>query len=213
MTNIPGNISVTELKRMSMEEESVPFSMYGSQSLSKPDFASQDGSVSGAHKGTLIHYVMQKIDFLRSSVDEIQHQIDVMCERGQITPQEHMAVKAEDISAFINSDLGREIVAHYDSFCREYSFKYLMNADEIYPGAEDDDIIIQGVIDAFFVNDDGKIVLIDYKTDKIVENEEKTARKYEAQLKYYAIAIEKILKKEVESKYIHLFEAGKTIKM
>ena len=63
------------------------------------------------------------------------------------------------------------------------------------------------------MNDNGKIVLIDYKTDKIVENEEKTARKYEAQLKYYAIAIEKILGKEVESKYIHLFEAGKTIKM
>ena len=213
MTNIPGNISVTELKRMAMEEESSVYSMYGSQSLAKPDFAVQDGVVSGAHKGTLIHFVMEKIDFLRSSIDEIQHQIDSMLERGQITQKEHRAVKAEDISAFINSSLGREIVAHYDSFCREYSFKYLMNADEIYPGAEPDDIIIQGVIDAFFVNDNGKIVLIDYKTDKIVESEEKTARKYEAQLKYYAIAIEKILGKEVESKYIHLFEAGKTIKM
>lgn len=213
MTNIPGNISVTELKRMAMEEEAVPFTMYGSQNLAKPDFAVKDSTVSGAHKGTLIHYIMQKIDFLRSSVGEVQQQIDAMLDRGQITPKEHSAVKAEDISSFINSDLGREIVAHYDSFCREYSFKYLMNADEIYPGAEPDDIIIQGVIDAFFVNDNGKIVLIDYKTDKIVENEEKTARKYEAQLKYYAIAIEKILKKEVESKYIHLFEAGKTIKM
>ncbi len=213
MTNIPGNISVTELKRMAMEEESGVFAMYGGQMLSKPKFAVQDYGVSGAHKGTLMHYLMQKIDFLRSSPEEIQSQIDDMLEQGRITPKEHRSVKAEDISAFINSPLGSEIVSHYDSFCREYSFKYLVNADEIYEGAEADAIIIQGVIDAFFVNDSGKIVLIDYKTDKIDENEEKTARKYETQLKYYAIAIEKILEKEVESKYIHLFETGKTIKM
>ena len=47
----------------------------------------------------------------------------------------------------------------------------------------DERILIQGIIDAFF-EEDGKLVLVDYKTD-YVENSDILIRRYEAQVRYY----------------------------
>lgn len=212
MSQVPGNISVTELKKRSLENDEA-FSKFRFKNLDKPLFKNQDKKISAAHKGTLMHSVMEKTDFTKSSIYEISDQLSDLLNRGYITKAEYDWVDAKDIAAFINCDLGKRVIENYDKFYREYSFKYVMKASEIYPGSYDDDIIVQGIVDAFFIDKDGKIVLIDYKTDKIIENEQKTAEKYREQLKYYSIAIEKILKIPVKEAYIYLFETGNAIKI
>ncbi len=212
MPNVPANISVTELKKMAMEQENTHF-MFTPRVAAVPQFAKKDQKVTAAAKGTLMHLVMEKTDFTRSTLPELHEQIKHMLEKGYITQKEYEAVNAKDVLGFINSPLGQNIIANYDKFYREYSFKYIMKANQIYDVACDDDIIVQGIVDAFYIDNDGKIVIIDYKTDKITENEQKTAEKYREQLKYYSIAIEKILKTPVKVAYIYLFETGNSIKM
>ena len=160
-----------------------------------------------------MHLVMEKTDFSKSTPSELNAQLDDMLAKGYITQKEYDAVNMDDIIKFVNSYLGQKVLENYNRFYREYSFKYTMKASEIYGGTCDDHIIVQGIIDAFYIDNDGKIVIIDYKTDKITENEQKTAEKYREQLKYYSIAIEKILKMPVKDAYIYLFETGNAIKM
>ena len=133
---------------------------------------------------------------------------------GAISDAELAAVDAEDIAAFVQSPLGERVKTNYSRLYREFSFKYMMKAAEIYPDIPgDDEIIVQGVIDAYFEDECGNIILLDYKTDKIINDSREIAERYRAQIKYYAIALEKIIGKPVLESYIYLFDNGETIKM
>ena len=70
--------------------------------------------------------------------------------------------------------------------------------------------VIQGIIDLYYINENGNIVLVDFKTDRIDE-EELFRKKYKKQLEIYKIALEKITGKKVENSYIYSFNLGKKI--
>ena len=72
--------------------------------------------------------------------------------------------------------------------------------------AEDDSdtmILIQGIIDAFFIEED-EIVLLDYKTD-VVKNSDELREKYKKQLELYATALEANFNKRVKEKILYSF--------
>lgn len=208
---VPRNLSVTELKRMSMEETEDSGKLFYPEHIETPLFLKGDSALTGAHKGTVMHKVMQYIDF---TDNDIHSQLQSMVTKGYISQKELQVVNVAAIEKFINSPMGMRIRENYSSLCREFSFKYMMKAAEIFPQIQsDDDIIVQGVVDAFFENNDGSIVIIDYKTDKIRKSSADIADKYRTQLKYYSIALEKLLGKPVSQTYIHLFDNGETIKL
>lgn len=214
LSGIPRNISVTELKRMEMGEREDAGSIFTRNSIQVPKYMKDKENVTGARRGTLIHMIMEKLDFLNADISGIETQLKFLKENGCITDSEFDAVDINAISSFVNSSLGIRIVNNYSRFSREFSFKYLMKAGDIYPDIDsDDDIIVQGIIDAFFEDENGNIVLIDYKTDKVTKSGSDIADKYRTQLKYYSIALEKLLGKHVSECYIHLFDNGETIKM
>jgi ATP-dependent helicase/nuclease subunit A len=62
-----------------------------------------------------------------------------------------------------------------------------------------------------FIEDDG-IVILDFKTDKIA-NEEDFIKVYKEQLDYYSIACEKIINMPVKERYIYSLYLGKSIKL
>ena len=95
---------------------------------------------------------------------------------------------------------------------KEFSFKYLEEAREIFETASDDKIVVQGTIDAFFEDENGELVIVDYKTDKVKDfGTDVIAERYKAQLDYYARALESIHSKKVRSKILYLFDADKEI--
>lgn len=60
----------------------------------------------------------------------------------------------------------------------------------------DETVLVQGIIDAYFLEDED-IVLVDYKTDRIVRGEEnKLIERYKTQLEDYASALERMLHKK-----------------
>jgi len=76
----------------------------------------------------------------------------------------------------------------------------------------EDQTLIQGMIDLWFM-EDNQAVLIDYKSDNLLGTDqeilEQLQNRYAVQLKYYTMAIEKIIEQPVKERYIWLFRQGK----
>ena len=72
-------------------------------------------------------------------------------------------------------------------------------------------ILVQGIIDVFFEEEDGLVVL-DYKTDYVPQEPEETLkRRYGKQLALYGRALEEITGKRVREKILYSFYLGREI--
>ena len=67
-------------------------------------------------------------------------------------------------------------------------------------------MLIQGIIDAFFI-EDGQIIVVDYKTDRVRTGEELWNR-YAEQLKYYEEALGKLMGLPVGEKILYSSSLG-----
>lgn len=105
-----------------------------------------------------------------------------------------------------------EEAARRGKLYKEQPFVLGVDASEIYPGDRSGEtILVQGIIDVFFEEEDGLVVL-DYKTDK-VRSAGELKEKYHAQLDYYAQALEQLLEKPVKEKIIYSFTLREEIKV
>ena len=84
---------------------------------------------------------------------------------------------------------------------------------------KDEYVLVQGVIDLVLEEDDGKLVLVDYKTDHVTEFEKnnyamlekKFKERYSTQLSYYSLAIEKMFGKKPDAVIIYSLTAEREI--
>ena len=75
-----------------------------------------------------------------------------------------------------------------------------------------EEVAVQGIIDCLFEEEDGGLVLVDYKTDSY-DDPLQVARRYEKQIYYYTKAIKiKFSDKKIQ-KYLYLFHKGDIIEM
>ena len=112
----------------------------------------------------------------------------------------------EDILCFLNCKSGMRMheAALQGRLYKEQPFVLGVDAGEIYPEEKSGEpILVQGIIDVYFEEDDG-LVLLDYKTDHVRKAQE-LKEKYHAQLDYYAKALEQLLEKPVKEKVIYSF--------
>ena len=80
----------------------------------------------------------------------------------------------------------------------------LMSAKEIYEEADQEKILVQGIIDLYYINKDDKLILVDYKTDYIKSGDEKELElKYKVQLELYKKALEEALGRKVDKAIIY----------
>ena len=73
-------------------------------------------------------------------------------------------------------------------------------------------ILVQGIIDLYYIDEKDNLVLVDYKTD-FVQNENELVEKYSKQLEFYQRALEDALGKKVWKKYIYSVYLGKEIEI
>ena len=76
---------------------------------------------------------------------------------------------------------------------------------------EEEMVLIQGIIDVFWVEEDG-IVLLDYKTDR-VDSATRLRDMYKEQLDLYAEALERIFRLPVKEKYLYSFRLNQAIEV
>ena len=82
-------------------------------------------------------------------------------------------------------------------------------------------VLVQGVIDCLIENDDGSFRLVDYKTDRLTEEElaneamaqKKLSEKHSQQLHYYSLAVEKIFGKKPTRVEVYSLPLGKTLEV
>jgi len=78
-------------------------------------------------------------------------------------------------------------------------------------GDSDERILIQGIIDAY-MEEEGGLVLVDYKTDHIGPGEENVlVGRYQMQMDYYERALEQMTGKRVKEKIIYSMTLKKEI--
>ena len=175
----------------------------------KPGFLSDD--FSGAHKGTAVHKFLELCDFHLAAADILAEK-DRLRMSGRMTEKELSALDNDAVRAFLDSDIGRRIL-NSETVYKEYEFSVLRPAEEFYGElpqyARDEQIVVQGKLDCAFI-ENGKAVLIDYKTDNITDEDE-YRRLYTSQLSIYADALTQCTGFSVEEKYIYSFKLKRFI--
>lgn len=172
--------------------------------VTKPAFMS-DGDGSGTEFGTAIHRIMETLPREQGKNTEyIKRHINALVECGDIRPELLRTINAAKVAGFYSSAIGERIIAAKEVY-RESEFEIGADAGELYsaPELSGEIALLQGVIDCWF-EEDGEVVLVDYKTDRVKEIDE-IHQKYDIQLALYAQALEKITKKRVKEKFIYLF--------
>ncbi|MCR4787493.1 MAG: helicase-exonuclease AddAB subunit AddA [Lachnospiraceae bacterium] len=165
--------------------------------------------ISGTDRGSAYHKVMELLDFCDT---DVKSQINKFENNNRISKEWAQAVDPEKIQKFLGSDLGKRMAEALKkgTLKREQPFMLGINADRVRPEWPDGEtVLLQGIIDAFF-EEDGQIVLVDYKTDVIKTADELSSR-YRIQLKYYAEAIERILGKKVKESILYSFCLGEAV--
>lgn len=205
LSRLPIKLSVSELKRRRMPEGEVTVGLIEPT----PDFAEDVSEITAAERGTITHFVIQHIDIRNSDIKE---QIEEMIQKGVITKKQAESVDADAIYKFFESDLGQRL-KKAEHFEREFDFYMQVDADEVEDVKIGEKVLLQGIADCFFYEDDG-IVLIDYKTDRVTKQSAKErSERYVLQAEYYARGLEMILKKPVKEKYLYFLNCNTAIKM
>ncbi len=209
--DIPTKLSVSEVKHMQAEdEEYVPLIDELKVTSAKPL-----ERVSGAMRGTVVHFIMQAADPKAiNSVDDVAALIARLAAEKIITQPQADSADPQKIHRFFASDLGRRMRCA-KRLEREFSFYTKAEIDEIYHNGLKGEILLQGTMDCFFEEDDGRVVLLDFKTDraKTRDKAKEVAERYKVQMKYYKQALGEILEKPVNECYLYFLDCGEAIEL
>ena len=213
LSKTPLKLSVSEIKRRLMPDNNfVP-----SLPALNTSILTGTSQIGAAEKGTITHYVMQHLDYEKTnSAHEIEEQIIFMVNSGMISKRQADIVDIESIYSFFISPIGVRLKGA-KRVERELDFYMEIPASVINPNIPDHDktepILLQGIADCVFFEGDN-IILLDYKTDRVTEeNAQARAEFYKTQIDYYAQALENILEKPVNERYLYFMNLNKTIKM
>lgn len=221
---LPVKVSVSDLKRMSMEEpeEIVTTNIFGEpyseEEMPVPSFMAEGNEekiTQGTAYGTIWHQVMAAIDFARTRTEEeIKEAIEELVEQGKIRSEETSVLHYGRLRRFFSSELGEQMrkAAALGKLYREQPFVIRCPASRVFPGrTETTSVLVQGIIDAYYENKNG-IVLVDYKTDAIREGEEgKLAERYATQMAFYKEALETMMDRAVEACVLYSFSLGRAV--
>ena len=225
---VPVKISVSELKRRAMmqaEELAEDNQQMGIEDcfdmslkkldIPRPSFRKEQTGINSAERGTLYHLVMEQMPYqdLVSGYD-MDALLNRLVRDGYMTAEEKDTLSVKRFTWFLQTKLGKRMqhAAEQGTLHREQQFMLGMPANEVVPGlSSEETILIQGIIDAYF-EEDGELVLVDYKADYVEwGQEEELAERYQTQMMYYARALEQLTGKTVREKIIYSFSLGREI--
>lgn len=211
---IRGKLSVSELKRMSqMQPEDESGQLYPAEEAVPliPRFCGGEQAAAGAARGTIYHSFMQNLDFSKKEPLELQLEELIKC--GKMSREESDSLNLADIQVFLDSEIGIQMrqAAERGTLYREQPFVIGVPADQVQGDWNPQEtVLVQGIIDAFFYDEDGSIVLLDYKTDRVY-SPKALADKYRPQLTYYAMALKRLTGHRVKRMVIYSFHLGREI--
>lgn len=193
---------------------------YTLNDFSKPKFLNKNIKVSAAEIGSATHLILQKLPLsTKPTLEIINSLIKQLVSNDIISKSVAEKVDAQSLVDFYNSKLGELIFNNQASLKREYPFSMVIPAPKIFEDTDKtDNILIHGIIDGVIETQEG-IIIFDYKTDNVVEDDNaknsltSATEKYSGQLNLYSSAIQSIEKKPVIGKYLYFLKLGKYVKI
>lgn len=189
-----------------------------------PSFIKEKEGLSGTDRGSAYHKIMELLDFKylfekwekikgnQALGQEVQRQMEEMERSGKITSVTREAVAVAKIVLFLQTPLAKRMMKAAKAGClyKEQPFVLGLPANRLNPAfPETETVLIQGIIDVFFLEGD-RIVVADYKTDR-VDDAGELKKRYQVQLDYYGEALERLLGKKIQEKIIYSFALNKEI--
>ena len=204
-TTLPTKSSVTKIKQEKIKLEEILKGIESEEVEYKksytPKFMQEDKKISSAEKGTLVHLCIQRLDERKDyELKDIQNMILNLVEKEIITQNEADAIDVNLIYQYTKSQLFEEL-RQAKEVHKEQPFYINIPAKDVVSEAENSkkNILVQGIIDLYYIDKNDKLVLIDFKTDYISNEpnaKEKILEKYKVQLEIYKTALEQALNRK-----------------
>ncbi len=163
-----------------------------------------EGKNIGAAIGDSYHHALAFYDYSK----------DISQLSDFLSPEEYGLLNQEKLKKFLDSPLGKLFAKAYkeNTLYREQHFMQEVEYEKLFPedgGDNVEKVILQGIIDAFIMEEDG-IILVDYKTDRVKDGAELRHR-YQKQIDLYSEALEQILGKKVKRRVLYSFSLGEEV--
>ena len=225
LKNLYTKTTVSELKMAGMREESdFSFKLFEEETVVPylPEFLKKDERVSGSMRGSAFHKVMELFDFTELTIEVnrnrekatalLEEQLAKMRQEGRLSDEYYDVVSIPKIVGFLMSKTAARMgeAARSGRLYKEQPFVMGLPASRLsseFP--QDETVLIQGIIDVFF-EEDGRCVLLDYKTDAVETAQELTGR-YHVQLDYYAEALKQSFGYADMERILYSFKLGEEI--
>jgi len=196
---IPSKVSVSALKRLAEPEPMRPAFL-----------PAESDEITAAQRGTLMHKVLQTIGLDEKNAAQVSARVDEMAAAGVIDMGHAEHVDAKAISRFLASDVAARARSAQKSML-EAPCCLALNADEAGLTESDEPVVVQGVIDLCFI-EDNEWVIVDYKTDRVGKSgAADAAGKYRVQLDLYAKALARITGIAVKERLVFFLRTGEAV--
>lgn len=215
--NIPTMTSVSKIKEEEIQNNLPDILTFSEgkektkpQEVAVPEFLKEETKLSSARIGSLVHLCLQKLNE-KEEYDalKIEAFIQSLVQKQIICENEAKAINKKDLLLYTKSELFNNLKRAKQIY-KEVPFYFDMEAREVVKEDVNEKILVQGIIDLYYIDTDDKVILVDYKTD-FVQKEEELIIKYQKQLEIYKRALEEATGKKVDKMYIYSIYLQKMI--
>ena len=215
-TTIPTKTSVTKIKELKNENvidiEDILNDNKEIKLEAEANFIKQEEKISSSKKGSLVHLCLQRIDERQDyNIEDLKKLVQGLVFNEIITEKEAESIDVNILYKYVKSELFEEL-RQAKKIYKEQPFYINVPVKELYKDVGDtqEKILVQGIIDLFFINNKDELVLIDYKTDYVEKGKESVIKeRYKVQLELYKNALEKSFNKKVSRAQIYLAQLRK----
>ncbi len=212
-SSVPSKLTATQLKGRSLDQEAsdaakTPIRL-NEKPWRQPDF-SEKTQLTSSEKGSAMHLFMQYVPLQACSDPQgVESELRRLVQERFISQAQADVIDGAKVSKLFASALGKRILSA-DDLHREFKFSILTDAGTYYPDAAGEQVMLQGVVDCFWI-EDGELVIVDFKTDRICGDLEAKTENYRLQIETYAAALSKIFELPVKEKILYFFDADASV--
>lgn len=214
LSRLPAKLSVSALS---------PTVLDGSDA---PEERFRSGNDLAAQRGTATHCFLQFCDFERAAKNGSEQELLRLTKERFLSPDTAELCRVEELDAFFKSEFFVSLSGAKKLY-REKRFNIFLPAvnftkDEAFSHSIcDEKILVQGVIDLFFIDADDRLILCDYKTDRLSDAEKKSnslladtmKKRHGEQLTYYALAIKELIGRLPDRVMVYATAAGRAVEI
>lgn len=217
LEKIPSKLSISKLEPTILDgTENDTIELKDVSLNDAPSFIASKTESNAALKGTATHIFMQFCDFDLLNKKGVEAEMERLVEKAFISESTASLVNMSHIEKFAHSPLFFDIMKA-KKVLREFRFNIMLNASEFSEDRrlEDEKVLVQGVCDCIYEDENSNLVLVDYKTDRVTEQnyENVLKERHSMQLLYYKKACEMMFEKPVSKVLIYSVPLAKTVEL